>query len=106
MRQFGYDKDLVTLTSELSKSRALVTDGRFIGDAVNQILAGRDTFFWHRLPRVGVRLPRGVLFWYNCLGSMNVFLKGDTTREVPILDFIRWRDPFMHLRKGACGPTI
>lgn len=45
---------------------------------MNKILAGRDKIPFARVARVGVRLPRGILFWNKCLGSMSVFVKDET----------------------------
>lgn len=48
----------------------------------------------------------GVSLWIKCLGSMNVFVKDDITREVPVLKLIKQRDPFMCLKTGTWGLTL
>lgn len=37
---------------------------------------------------------------------MNAYVKEDTTREVPILNFIRQKGPLMCLKKCAWGPRL
>lgn len=96
-----YDQD-----AELSTSSALVAEARFIGSGVSQILVGTKKHFWPGLARVGLRSLGGVLFWYKCLGPINTFIKDETMRLVPVLEFIKKRDPFIHLKMGAWDPTL
>lgn len=77
-----------------------MAEERFVGHRVSHILAGRDKFFWSGLACIGI------LFWYKCLGPMYAFDKDDTTREIPVLEFIKQRDPFIRLRTGSWGQTL
>lgn len=62
MLQFSYDQDAFTLKGKLYMSSALVVEARFIGHGINQVLAGRDEFFWPGLAHVGIRSLGGILF--------------------------------------------
>lgn len=35
-----------------------------------------------------------------------MFVKDETTREVPAMEFIKQNDPFMYLKTGAWGLTL
>lgn len=37
---------------------------------------------------------------------MNTFFKDETEREVPIIEYIKQKDPFMRLRTSTLGPTL
>lgn len=46
------------------------------------------------------------MFWHKRLGSMKAFVNDETMWEVPVLNFMRQRNPFMLLKKGVWGPSL
>lgn len=75
MSQFSYDQGATILYGDHSTSSAFVTEATFTAYGEIQIFVGREKLYCPRLDGVGVRSPRGVLFWHECLDLVNEFVK-------------------------------
>lgn len=48
----------------------------------------------------------GVLFWHKCLNLMDKFVNDEVMQETPIMEHIKRKDPFIHLKTGPWGPKM
>lgn len=62
---------------------------------------GRNLLAWAR-PSL-LEDAGGVLFWHKCL---NKFVKYESTQEMSVIEYIKWKDSFMCLKTGPWGPTM
>lgn len=83
--------------------------GAIHGHGISQIMAIKEMFHWLGQDRVSIWMRgRGgrVLYWHKCLGLMNKFVKDEEAGEMPAKEYIKLKDPFMHLKTGSWGPTM
>lgn len=68
----GYDQGSVMIADEMSFSSMKYFESRCISEGQDQILADFETFFSLSRGRVGVRSPRGALYWRSTLRQTKV----------------------------------
>lgn len=101
MRQLGYDQSAIKIRGEMAYSSSATAESQFIGQGRTHIVSKFKKTFWPDRVRVGVRSPRGSIYWKILMKKFCAFVENRTPEpwEIPKIPTIYHNDPFLRTRK-------